>query len=168
MNYISCCLVELKTYCTGCSNTCKLEMSRINLTIDSHRCHNIPASIPFLNHLIQWKVAPSKVKRSIEWSEHWQWIALQFMSAPRMRGKLRRKQHRMKWWWEQCWHYENSLYLSANKITRIYPSKHYMMRWSDLPEEGYISKKENVEVCKGQSEWPVGNRIPSVTQTNDP
>jgi hypothetical protein len=38
---ISCSWVSLKTYCTGCSNTWKLERSRIKLTIDSHRCHDI-------------------------------------------------------------------------------------------------------------------------------
>jgi len=97
MNCISCCWVLLKTYCTGCSNTWKQEMSRIDLTIDSHWCQNIPVSSTSLNHSMHWNAAPGKVKGSVEWSEHWQWIALQFMSAPKMTGKLRRKQPLMKW-----------------------------------------------------------------------
>jgi len=97
MNWISCSWGWLKTYCTGYSNTWKLEIAWINLTIDSHRCHDIPVSSTSLNHLIHWKAAPGKVKRSVEWSEHWQWIVLQFLSARQMTGKLRRKQPLMKW-----------------------------------------------------------------------
>ena len=52
MNCISCSCVMLKAYFTGCSNTSKLEMWRINLTIDTHRCHDIPASSTSLNHSI--------------------------------------------------------------------------------------------------------------------
>jgi len=124
MNCISCSWVQLKTYCTGCSNTWKLEMSRIKLTLNSHQYHNIQASSASLNNLILWKAAPGREKKSGAWSEHWQWILLQSLTAPRMMGKLQRKQPLMKLWWEQCGHYVNSLYLSANKMTLIYPSLH--------------------------------------------
>jgi len=97
MNCISCSWVKLNTYSTGCSNTWKLEISRINLTINSHQCHDIQASRASLNHSIRLKAATSRAKRSGAWSEHWQWIALQFLSAPRMAGKLRQKQPLMKW-----------------------------------------------------------------------
>jgi len=71
-------------------------------------------------------------KRSGAWSGHCQWIALRFLTTPKMMGKLRRKQPLMKWLWEQCGHYVNSLYLLANKITLIYPLQHFMMHWSDF------------------------------------
>jgi len=58
------------------------------------------------------------------WSEHWWWRALRFLTAPRMPGKPRRKQPLMKWWCEQCVRYGSSLYLSADKMTLIYPSQH--------------------------------------------
>jgi len=38
----------------------------------------------------------------------------------------------MKWYWEQYEHSVNSLYLLANKITWLYPSKHWPMHWSDF------------------------------------
>jgi len=59
-------------------------MSRINLTIDSRQYHDIPATSTSLNLSIDWKAAPGKVKWSVAWSEHLQWIALQFLSATRM------------------------------------------------------------------------------------
>jgi len=43
----------------------KVKMLRINLTIDSHWCHDIPASSTSLNHSIHWKAAPGKVKRFV-------------------------------------------------------------------------------------------------------
>jgi len=52
MNWVSCYWVQLKTDCTGCSNTSKLEMTRINLTIDSHWCQDILASSTSLNRSI--------------------------------------------------------------------------------------------------------------------
>jgi len=64
MNSVSCSWGWLKTYCTGCSNTWKLEMSRINLTINSHHNHHIQASSASLNPLIQWKAAPGRHKKS--------------------------------------------------------------------------------------------------------
>ena len=124
MNCISCLWVQAMTYCTGCSNTWMLEPSRINLTIDSHQYHNIQNSSASLNHSIGWTVAAGWEMQSGASSEHWRWIALQFLTAPRMSGKLRWKQPLMKWWWEQCWHHVNSLYLSANKIILIDPSQH--------------------------------------------
>jgi len=124
MNCISCSWVLLKTYCTGCSNTWKLEISRINLTIDSHQFHDIQLSSASLNHSIPWKAAPVRAKRSGAWSEHCQWIALPILTASRTTGKLRLKKPRMKLLWEQCGHDVNSLYLSANKITRTYRSQH--------------------------------------------
>jgi len=39
-------------------------------------------------------------------------------------AKLQRKLPPMKWSWEPCGHYVNSLYLAANKITQIYLTKH--------------------------------------------
>jgi len=92
-------------------NTWKLEMSRMNLRIDSDQSLDILASSTSLNHSIHWKAAPCKVKRSVEWSKHSQWNARWFFSAPSMTGKLRRKQPPMKWWWQQSGHYVNSLYL---------------------------------------------------------
>jgi len=59
-------------------------------------------------------------------------MALQFLTAPRMLGKLQQKQPLMKWWWKQCGHYVNSLYSSANTITLIYPSQHFRLHWSDF------------------------------------
>jgi len=76
MNSISCSWVQFRTDCTGCSNTWKLEMSRINLTIDSHQYHDMQASDASLNHLIRWKVTPGRELTSRGWSEHWQSIAL--------------------------------------------------------------------------------------------
>jgi len=97
MNCISCSRVLLKSYCTGFSNTWKQEMSRINLTIYSHRFHDIQASSLSLSHSIRWKAYPGREKTSRAWSEHWQWIALRFLTAPRMTGELRRKEPLMKW-----------------------------------------------------------------------
>jgi len=51
MNCISCSWVQLKTYCTGCSNTWKLELSRMNFTIDFHGYHDIWASTSSLKDL---------------------------------------------------------------------------------------------------------------------
>jgi len=102
-------------------------MTRSNLKIDLHRYHEILASSTSLNHSIHWKAALGKLKRSVEWSEHSSWIALQFLSAPRMTGQLQRKQPLMKWWWEQCGHYVNCLDFLADTITRIYPSKYHTM-----------------------------------------
>jgi len=132
MNCISCSWVQLTMYCTGCSNTWKLEMSKINLTIDSHQYHDIQASSASLNHSIGWKVAPGRAKRPGAWSEHCQWIAVQYLTAPRMTGKLRRKQSLMKCYREQCRNYVNSLYLTANKITLTYPSQHETMHWMNF------------------------------------
>jgi len=70
MNCISCFWVYLKTYCTGCSNTWKLEMSRINLTIDSHQYHNIQASSASLNYSFHLCVAPGREYRSGASSEY--------------------------------------------------------------------------------------------------
>jgi len=92
-------------------------MSRINLTLNSHQYHHIQASSASLNHSIPWKAAPGRAKRSRAWSEYRQWIPLQFLTAPRMTGKLWLKQPLMKWQWEQYQHYLNSLYLLANQIT---------------------------------------------------
>jgi len=58
MNCISCSCVQLETYCTGCSNTRKLEMSRINLTLNSHQYHHIWASSASLHQLVCWTAAP--------------------------------------------------------------------------------------------------------------
>jgi len=124
MNCLSCSWVQLNTYWTGCWNTWKRDKSRINLTTNSHRCHDILSSSASLDNSIHWTAAPGKVKRSVERSEHWHWIVHQFLSAPRMTAKLRHKQPPMKRYWEQCGHYVHSLYLLANKKTRIYPSKH--------------------------------------------
>jgi len=115
----------------------------INFTIDSHCCRHIPASSTSLNHSIYWKVAPGKAKRSVEWSEHWQWIALQFLTAPRTTGKLHQKQPPMKWWWEQCGYYVDSLYLSTSKITRIYPLKNQMMHSSDFARRWVLFVNRN-------------------------
>jgi len=124
MNCISCSIVQLMIYCTDCSNTSKLEVSRINLTIDSHRYHVIQASSTSHNHFIHWKAHPGRENTSGAWYEHWHWIALQFLTAPRMQGKLWWKQPLIKCLWEQRGHYVNCLYLSANKITLIYSSQH--------------------------------------------
>jgi len=109
INCISCSWVQLKSYCTGCSNTWKLEIWRINLTIDSHRYHDSQVSSASLNHLISWNAGPGREKRSVAWSEHWQWIALWFFTALRIMRKLRQKHSLMKWTWEQCGHYVYSL-----------------------------------------------------------
>jgi len=132
MNCISCSWVQLKTNCTGCSNTWKLEMSRISMTIDSHQYHDIQASSASLHYSIRWNVAPGKEKKSGAWSEHWQWVALDLFTTSRMPGKLQRKQPLMKSWWEQCGHYVNSLNMSANKITLIYPSQYKTMHWHNF------------------------------------
>jgi len=105
-------------------------MSRIDSTLDSHWCRDILACSTFLNHSINWRAAPGKVRSSVEWSEHRQWIALQFLSAVRMMRKLRWKQPAMKWLWEQCGYYAKSLCLIANKITQMYPWKHQPMHSS--------------------------------------
>jgi len=52
MHCIGCFSVWLKTYCTGCSNTWKLAMWRINLIIDSHQYYNIWATSTLVNHSI--------------------------------------------------------------------------------------------------------------------
>jgi len=129
---ICCSWVKLKTYRTGCSNTWNLEMSRINLTIDSHQYDDVEASGTSLNHSIRQKVTSCRGKCSRAWSEHWQRIALKFLTAPKMPGKLWQKQPLMKWWREQCMHDVNSLYLSANNMTLIYPSHHWTMHLSDF------------------------------------
>jgi len=60
-------------------------MARINLTIDSHQYHDIWASSSFPNHSIQWKAAPGRETKSKAGSEHWQWMALRFLSTPTTR-----------------------------------------------------------------------------------
>jgi len=70
--------------------------------------------------------------KSRAWWKHWEWIAPQFLTAPRMLGKLRREQPLMKSWCEQSGHFVNSLYLSANKVIPIYPSQHTTMYWSNF------------------------------------
>jgi len=95
MNCIICSWVKLMTYCTGCSNTWKLEMWRINLIINSHQYHNVQASSTSLNHSIRWKAAPGREKRSSVWSEYSQWIALRLLTAPRMMDKSGRNS---LWW----------------------------------------------------------------------
>ena len=107
-------------------------MSRINSTIDSHRCHHIPASSTSANHLIHWEAATGKVKISVERSEQWQRIACLFLSAPRMTGTPRWKQPPMKCWWEQCGYSVNSLFLLGNKISRLYLLKTKPMHSSDF------------------------------------
>jgi len=97
MNRISCSWVYLKTYCAGCSNTWRLEMSRINVTIDAHQYQDILPSCASLNHSIRWNATPGRGNTSGEWSEQWQWIGLRFLTAPRMTGKPRWKQPLMKW-----------------------------------------------------------------------
>ena len=86
MNCIRYSWVQLRTYCTGCSNTWKLEMWRVTLAMSSHRYHYIGASSSSLNHSIPWKSAPGWEKICGAWSEHWQWIALQFLTAAKMMG----------------------------------------------------------------------------------
>jgi len=86
-------------------------MLRIRLTINFCWYHNIHTSSPSQNHSIRWNAAPGRDKTSGVWSDHWQWIALQLLSTPKMTGKLWQKQPLMKWWWELCGYYINSLYL---------------------------------------------------------
>jgi len=83
MNCICCSWVYLNSYCTGCSNTWKLEMSRINLTIHSHRYLDIQACSAPLNHMTHWNAAPSRENRSAARIEHWQWIELHLWTTPR-------------------------------------------------------------------------------------
>jgi len=123
MDCISCSGVLLKTYFTGCSDTCQLEMCRITLD-------NQFTSVPWywgLQHFFKefdsCKAAPGRQTKSVASLEQLWWIALQCLTAHRMKGKLWWKQPLMKWWWAQCGQYVNSLYLSANKITLIYPSQ---------------------------------------------
>jgi len=110
MNCISCSWVWLKTYCTGCSNTWKLQLLTIILRLNSHQYHDIQATSATPHHSVRWTVGSGRQKKSGAWSEHWDWIVLQFLTAPRMSGKLRQKQPLMTWWLEQCGHYMNSLY----------------------------------------------------------
>jgi len=91
MNCISCSWDDLRTYCTGCSNTWKSEMSTIDLTIDSHWYHDIRASWSSLNHSIRWKEAPGRERISGAWSDHWLLIELQILTARRMTGRWRQK-----------------------------------------------------------------------------
>jgi len=107
-------------------------MSRINLTMDSHRNHDIRASRTCLHHWLRWNAAPGRETRSGAWSEHWKWIEMPFLTAARMTGKRLWNQPLMKWWLEKCGHYVNSLYLWALKITLIYLSQHWMMHWGDI------------------------------------
>jgi hypothetical protein len=123
MNWISCSWFELKTYITGYANTWELEMSRINLTIDSHLYHDSQASHASLNHSIRRTASSGWAKISGAWSEHGEWILLQILT-PRMMGNLQRKQPLMKWSCKQYRHYVNSLYLLANKITLSCPSQY--------------------------------------------
>jgi len=111
MNCISCSWVQLKTDWTDCSNTWNLEMSRINVTINSHWCHDILASSTSLNHSIYWIAAPGYIKRSVEWSKHWQWNPLLFLSGQCMTGKWQWRLSQMIWYWKQSGYYVNSIYL---------------------------------------------------------
>jgi len=61
-------------------------MSRINSTINSHRYHDIRASSASPSHSIRWNAAPGREKWSGAWTEHRQWIALRFLTAPRITG----------------------------------------------------------------------------------
>jgi len=148
MNCISCSWVYLKTYWTGRPNTWKRDSLRINLTIDLHWCHDIPVTSTSPNHSIHWKAAPGNVKRSVAWSEHWPWIPLQLLPAPRMLGKLQRKHPPMKWQLKQYGHYVNSPYLLANIITWIYPWKYWTIHRRDLTR-----RKEFFENGKCRSLW---------------
>jgi len=97
MNCIGCSWVQIKTYRPGVSNTWTLQMSWIISTIDSHQYNILPASSTSLSHLVHWKAAPGRENRSRAWPEHWQWIALEFLTAQRMIAKLWPKQPLMKW-----------------------------------------------------------------------
>jgi len=87
MNCISWSWVQVKTYCTGRSNTWKPVLSRIIVTIDSHQYHDIWAFRASLNNAFYWNTAPGVVKWSGAWSERWQWIAIHFMTTPKNDGK---------------------------------------------------------------------------------
>jgi len=75
---------------------------------------------------------PGRDNKSGAWLEHWQRIVLQYWTAPRVKQKLQQKQPLIKGRWEQCGHYVNAIYLSANTITPINPSQHKTMNWSDF------------------------------------
>jgi len=97
MNFIRSSKVQLKTYCMGHSNSWKLDMSRINLTIDSHQYHNILALTNSVHSWLCWIASHGRELRSETRSEQWQGIALQSLTALRMTGKLQQKQPLMKW-----------------------------------------------------------------------
>lgn len=88
MNCINCSWYQLNSYCTGSSNTKQLGMFRINVRIDSHSCHNIPASSTSLTNSIQWKLPPAEIQRYVEGSEHWQQTLVQFLLSTSRTGKL--------------------------------------------------------------------------------
>jgi len=72
MNCIRCSWVYLTTNCTGCSNTWKLEMSKINFTLDLHQYHDIAASSASRYHPTGWTVTPDTEMKSGVWWEPWQ------------------------------------------------------------------------------------------------
>jgi len=107
-------------------------MWRMNLIIDSHQYHDTQASSPSLNHFIRCKEAPGRETRSGVWSEHRQWIALQFLTAERITGKLHQNQPLMNLYREQSGHDVNSLYLLTNQVNLIYPSQLLTMHGSNF------------------------------------
>jgi len=123
-------------------------MWRILMAIDSLRYHDIRASGASLMHAIRRKAMSGREMGYGASSEYWHWIVLQFLTAARMTRKLRRKQPLMKWWWEHCRHYVNSLYLLANNVTLIYPSQQWMMCWSD-----YTRRRVHFKNRKCRSLW---------------
>lgn len=97
-NCISCCLVWLRTYWIGCSNTRELEIYTINATVDPHQYLDIRVSNAALKQSMHCKAAITKAKRSLEWSEHWQWNMLQFSSSRKITRILWQLQPWMSWW----------------------------------------------------------------------
>jgi len=142
-------------------------MSEINLTVNSHCCHNINTSSIFLNNSICWKVAPHREKRSGAGSAQSQWITLQFSTASWVTVKLQWEQLPIKQHWEQCRHYVNTLYLIANNITLIYPSKHLMSHWGNFIRNVVFCKNSIHQSLQCATGCTVGKGVSSITRRKE-
>lgn len=117
---------------TGCWKTWMLEMSRINLTIYSHKYHDIQVSSVSQEHSTRSNVISGSEKTFGTRSQYFQWIALPILPATKMIGKLPLKQPLMKWYLELCTCYMNLLYWLPHKMTQMSPTQHWMIHCSKI------------------------------------
>jgi len=155
------------THCTGCSNTWKLEISRIHLTIDSHQYHNILASSASLNFPIGWKRLLAGRRNPGHDQNTGSELHSNYWPLPGCREDCGGN----SLWWNGDGSSADIMWILSTcqptkSVWSIPPSTRRCTE-AILQEAGCLSRSENVEVCAAQSGWTIGMRIPSFTRTKD-